>query len=607
MALYAPAPGIESSKFLEDFRKEYLNNFRVFQQVVSILEETAAKTTTKEQVPNLQNQLTKTRLAYKRIEFIFDYYESSYNYMKVNGGPLPKVDKENALVDIVAPNGLQTLDELIYSDQPFQEIEGIRKLSSDLVTDIDFIAQSHPTFNLGEKQLIEAIRTGLIRVFTLGVTGFDTPGSGNGLLEAETSFQAMHQAFLFFDGHHEPEAKKAFCTTDKLFKKAAKVFQKNKDFDTFDRMSFLKEIINPLYKSMLHFRVDNGVNADRFRYHAHNYDSENVFAEDFLDRSHYSEFTYFPLEHPASIALGRALFFDPILSKNKDMACSSCHDPKKAFADGLPKSATNQSGHYTKRNSPTLINAAYSSRFFWDLREFNLERQVAHVVSDSMEFNISFKEITDRLNRDPNYRQQFADAYKGISKQDINSQSISNAIAAYVSSLSSFNSPFDRYVRNEEKTYSQDAIKGFNLFMGKAACGTCHFAPVFNGMVPPFYLEAESEVLGVTDGFDTLRPMLDADKGRLGNGLNFENYPHFAHSFKTVTVRNSALTAPYMHNGSFKTLEEVMEFYDLGGGVGMGLALDNQTLSADPLLLTEAEKGFIVEFLETLSEPGIFQ
>jgi cytochrome c peroxidase len=155
---------------------------------------------------------------------------------------------------------------------------------------------------------------------------------------------------------------------------------------------------------------------------------------------------------------------------------------------------------------------------------------------------------------------------------------------------------------NEKKDYPADAKAGFNLFMGKAACGTCHFAPVFNGNVPPFYIDAESEVLGVTMGLDSINPRLDDDFGRSKNGLQKEAFPHFNHSFKTVTVRNIALTAPYMHNGSFKTLEEVMEFYNLGGGVGMGLKIENQTLPSERLELSEKEKSQIISFLETLTD-----
>ena len=367
-------------------------------------------------------------------------------------------------------------------------------------------------------------------------------------------------------------------------------------------MFFLKEIANPLFKKLKDFQVLNEIDTSVFYLHAQDYLAENLCDENFLNTSVYSEFSFKPLNDPEIIQLGKTLFYDPILSKNGKMSCATCHDPQKAFADGLPKSKTNVPGVFTKRNSPTLIDAGYSSRYFWDMREYNLERQVAHVVNDSLEFNIGFGEIAKRLNQSATYVEQFDKIYGKVAKNTIYSRSISNAIAAYVNSLTSFNSQFDQYSRNEISDYPEEAIRGFNLFMGKAACGTCHFAPAFNGTVPPFYMDSESEVLGITMGFDTLNPQKDNDPGRMKNGLNREARSYFENSFKTVTVRNSELTAPYMHNGSFNTLEEVMEFYNRGGGAGLGLEIDNQTLSADPLNLSENEKSDIISFLHTLTD-----
>jgi cytochrome c peroxidase len=284
------------------------------------------------------------------------------------------------------------------------------------------------------------------------------------------------------------------------------------------------------------------------------------------------------------------------------MSCVTCHNPQKGFSDGLPKSSTNTTGIQNKRNSPGLIDAGYSKRFFWDLRAHNLEKQVTHVVDNTLEFNTDFKTIARKLKQSAEYRKLFNEAYGGISKNDINQRSISNAIAAYVNSLKSFNSEFDQYVRNEVKTYPEDAYKGFNIFMGKAACATCHFSPVFNGTVPPFYIDSDSEVLGVTVGLDSINPILDNDLGRMANGLPLDNQPFLKQAFKTVTVRNVELTAPYMHNGSFKTLEEVIDFYNLGGGKGMGLNVENQTLSDKPLGLNKTEKKELIAFLKTLTD-----
>ena len=142
--------------------------------------------------------------------------------------------------------------------------------------------------------------------------------------------------------------------------------------------------------------------------------------------------------------------------------------------------------------------------------------------------------------------------------------------------------------------------KGFNLFMGKANCGTCHFAPNFSGLVPPLFDESESEVLGVRINADSL--ILDDDLGRYASGIPSYEAEFYKHSFKTLSVRNVKFSAPYFHNGGFTSLREVMDFYNNGGGAGRGLDVPYQTLSADSLNLNEDEINAIISFMEALSD-----
>ncbi|MCB0597875.1 MAG: cytochrome-c peroxidase [Lewinellaceae bacterium] len=598
-ALGPQLPGGGPDETAQRVAQAYAADFRLFQEAAEELAEMADN----HAAPLLlRRQITETRMAFKRVEFLFDYNKTYYNQLHINGPPLPKVDKENVNGDIVPPNGLQALDELIFSEEAKEQGALIEKLASDLKVSADFIAQVHLPLSITDAQVVEALRSGVIRVFTLGLTGFDTPGSGNAIPEAMESMLAMEKAFLLFEESVKPEARKPYQEAKKLFRKAYYQLAANQDFDSFGRMDFLKQAVNPLYAKLLDFQRLNGIAVSPFKYQAQNFLARNLFEEDFLDTYFYSELSYLPLNNPASIALGKTLFYDPILSGNGKMSCATCHDPARAFTDGLPKSKTHVPGKFTRRNSPTLVDATFSSRYFWDMRELTLERQVGHVISDTLEFNTDFYQVAERLEQSETYVRLFKEVYGGIGKKDIYSRSISNALAAYVNSLTSFNSEFDRYARNESAAYPREAIRGFDLFMGKAACGTCHFAPVFNGSTPPFYTETDSEVLGVTLGFDTLHPQLDPDPGRGENGLRKDARPHYLHSFKTVTVRNAALTAPYMHNGSFNTLEEVLEFYNRGGGAGMGLEIDNQTLPPDPLNLSEREKADIIAFLHTLTD-----
>jgi cytochrome c peroxidase len=137
--------------------------------------------------------------------------------------------------------------------------------------------------------------------------------------------------------------------------------------------------------------------------------------------------------------------------------------------------------------------------------------------------------------------------------------------------------------------------------MGKAACGTCHFAPNFNGTVPPLYNESESEVLGVPENPYSKPLVIDNDEGRIAAKLK-EDAPFYRYSFKTPTLRNVALTAPFMHNGAYKSLEDVMDFYNKGGGSGIGINVPYQTLPADPLNLNKQEMKDIISFMESLTD-----
>ncbi|MGB6037457.1 MAG: cytochrome c peroxidase, partial [Cryomorphaceae bacterium] len=255
------------------------------------------------------------------------------------------------------------------------------------------------------------------------------------------------------------------------------------------------------------------------------------------------------------------------------------------------------------RNSPGLINAVFAEKYFYDLRADKLANQMEHVVANHQEFNTDFPEIIEKLEKKGPYVEEFAAAFPKFEERAINKHSITASMAAYVSSLTGLNSEFDQYVRNETDQLSKAAYDGFNIFMGKGTCGTCHFAPVFNGLVPPLYDESESEVLGVaTAPGDSGAVVLDPDYGRIASKRLTDESWVYERSFKTVTVRNVALTAPYMHNGAYPDLESVIEFYNRGGGVGHGLEVPNQTLPPDPLNLTDYEKKALIAFMNALTD-----
>ncbi|MFW2376790.1 MAG: cytochrome-c peroxidase, partial [Cellulophaga baltica] len=287
--------------------------------------------------------------------------------------------------------------------------------------------------------------------------------------------------------------------------------------------------------------------------------------------------------------LGKQLFHDKMLSKNYEMACATCHIKDKAFTDGKKTFDKNQI-----RNTPTLRYAAYQQTFFMDGRSGSLEGQIVGVADNHDEFNLPMDSIVNRVRNEQHYKIQFDTLYQG-KRMEYN---VRHAIASYIRTLNSFDSKFDKNINGLEDTLTEEEISGFNLFMGKAVCATCHFAPLFNGTVPPDYKDTEMELIGVPQENDTINAVISQDLGRYDK-FKTEERKHF---FKTPTVRNVEKTAPYMHNGVYTSLEQVVDFYNRGGGQGIGIEEAYQTLPFDNLNLTKKEQAELVAFMKTLTD-----
>lgn len=247
-----------------------------------------------------------------------------------------------------------------------------------------------------------------------------------------------------------------------------------------------------------------------------------------------------------------------------------------------------------KRNAPTLLNAGLQNVQFYDSRVTYLEDQAHDVLKNSDEMHSSSDEVAQKLGSSSAYRSWFAATFP----TGLTGYNVRNALACYVRSLTSLNARPDRYLRGEPVTLSTDELTGFNLFMGKGRCATCHFFPIYNGFIPPHYEKTESEIIGVPQKASTRKAKLDTDPGK------FSTYQKNIHryAFKTPTIRNVALTAPYMHNGVYQTLEQVVDFYNRGGGRGIGIQLESQTLSGEPLHLSSGEQKALVAFMKALTD-----
>lgn len=541
---------------------------------------------------DLQKSLRETRNSFKEIEFYVAYHYPEFTKTHLNAAPLFHIEAAGTTSYTLPPEGLQVLDEMVFSDEAEDKKEEIKTIT-------DFLFNSYASFYLssmknglskGNNKTLP-LRVELIRIYSLGVTGFDTPGSLNISEEALHAFTGMKKYIQddpYFKNYNTEKA-------NHLFTAGIKYLSENTDFETFDRIEFYKRYIQPLYRELGSW---DGRTDDLKEFSGWNAGSTEFFSSDFLDPYFYTLLKK-EEDNEELRKLGKQVFYDANLSDNGKMSCATCHLPENAFTDLKAKSQSNVDGKTVLRNSPTLYNAVFAKRFFYDLRAFYLEQQAEHVIYNKDEFNTSYDNIIKKLNANPEYKKAFKIAFK---KGNISRENFSKALSSYVASLYSYESDFDKFMRNE-KEISSDAKKGFNLFMGKANCATCHFAPNFSGLVPPFFNENESEVLGVTAKPVSYKPLkLDADKGRINSPVKKENSWIYENSFKTVTVRNIALTKPYFHNGAFSTLEEVLEFYNEGGGEGLGLKMNNQTLAADKLNLTQTEIQQVIVFLNSLTD-----
>ncbi len=549
----------------------------------------------KTSIDSLRKTSRLARIAYKKIEFYIAYQFPEFANANLNGAPLMQLEKAGASSKVLSPNGLQVLDELVFSEDAEFEKTKIAAIAKRINNQFSILKNGISPINPKSEDLVLAARMQLVRIFTLGITGFDTPGSVNGLEEAEASLAAMSQIFKANSGKLIDA--NTYNNINSLFEGAIVNLQRQNSFEDFDRLTFLKQYLDPLYKDLKKLQKKNDV-FEISKRSAWNPESTSIFATDFLNPYFFTEFTA-EEDSEKLRKLGESLFYDTAISGNKAISCATCHQPSKAFTDNIPKSLSIVQNETVMRNSPTLLNAVYADRFFYDVRAFSLEQQVEHVIFNEKEFNTGYAEIINTLKENPKYVTGFGDSF---GKNGIDRKSISRALASYVLSLQSFNSDFDKYARNESNTISASVKNGFNLFMGKANCATCHFAPTFSGLVPPFYGDTETEILGVLENPTNDNLMADSDKGRFSNGIQLENTWIYEKSFKTTTVRNIALTAPYFHNGAYKTLEEVLDFYNKGGGAGMGLEIKNQTLPDSELNLSETEIKDLIAFMNALTD-----
>ena len=568
-----------TSVFTEDLRNYYLQNLDSLSAHLNRLDPSKSVAENKAIFKNV-------RKWYKYAEPFIIAFDNN-NYLTINGPNLLIVHAEDYTeVKKLKPKSLQVVEELLYDEEGLDKKELELQLIF-LQSRIPFMAKNHIIYRQKDKHYLKMIRDAVITVATKGITGFDSPMQLNSTEEAAHSYQSLWNILNYMEGSFgNTEVYKELL---KEFKAAEKLLI-GSEFETFDRYAFIKNHTNKqlalLSRACKEWNIEMAENYELNPY------AENLFQKDFLNLSHFA-----PQGSPSisdeRIALGKKLFNDESLSSTGKMSCATCHHKEKAFTDGH-KVGIGKNGIELQRNTPTLPYAVYQRSFFYDGRGDGLEGQIVGVMNNENEFHMDLYTLEKKVNENEIYRIAFDSLYNG----KVNNRNVRHAIATYIRSLAPFDSKFDRNMQGHEETLSDEEKLGFNLFMGKAACATCHFPPTFNGTVPPKYAETEFENLGVPKNASFEHPILDDDPGMF-YPYEVEERRHF---FKTSTVRNIDLTGPYMHNGVYETLEEVVEFYNVGGGQGMGLDVPYQTLPPDSLNLTETESKAIIAFMKTLTD-----
>lgn len=528
-------------------------------------------------------QFKKSRLAYKKVEWAIEYFiPETARFM--NGPALDEMElEENRSFE---PHGFQVMEEMIYPEYDSENKEDLVRELNIFQSNIKQLKRTFEVITITDDYVLDAVQQNVFRVIALGITGFDSPILQSSIPEAGQSLISIPETLEKIDAGN-----KSVSELRQLTQNAQKYCNENSNFNAFNRAVFITEYLNPISKKLKTFQKEQNIKNIK-KSSPLKPTIETLFDKDAFDVNAFVLSKEYDFTKEKAV-LGEKLFYDKSLSKNNDRSCATCHNPEKAFTDGL-KTNISLTGINLPRNTPTLTYASLQNAQFWDMRQLDLEKQSIDVIQNKDEMHGSMENIHSKIQLDQEYVKLLKKAYPKISKPE--SWQIQNAIASYVRSLNAFDSRFDEYMRGNKNVLNNEEIEGMNLFMGKAKCATCHFTPLFNGTVPPSYSKTEHEVIGTPK--EPSGKSLSPDKGR----YIYNQMPQLIGAFKTPTVRNAAATAPYMHNGVFKTLEEVVSFYNKGGGIGLGYEVENQTLPFDKLNLTVNEEKALVAFMKTLTD-----
>ena len=558
---------VNSISLLENHYKTKL------QECINQLEALEASKTKVEAIVNYK----LARGTFKTLEPILGFVDKD-NYKFLNAPNILKIEEEDATdIKIREPKGFQVLEESLFDNTvALKQIKNTAKETKNRLA----LIHKNTKLKLKKHHVIWLIRDQIARVALTGITGFDSPVLEQSLIEAQLSYK-MVETILEFSKSEFNNAKLLKTWQDEISKTIRDL---NQEFSTFNRYNFIKNHTHKQLELLVETQKDWQVEFPFELAFTNNMTS--LFSKETFNVNYFSDSNKPVVDLQEKIALGEELFNDVSLSSNKEMSCATCHHKDKAFTDGMVTFSKQN------RNTPTLTYSSLQQSFFHDGRAGSLEGQIVSVVDNKNEFHTNLENITEAVSKNLEYTTKFKTLYNKTTEREIR-----HAIATYVRSLNTFNSKFDRNINNQENTLTESEINGFNIFSGKGKCATCHFAPIFNGTVPPAFNESEMELLGVPKSIHKNSKVSD-DLGRY-HVFKTDERKMF---FKTPTIRNIEKTGPYMHNGVYNSLEEVITFYNNGGGSGLGFDLEYQTLPTDSLNLSKNEIKDLVNFMNSLSD-----
>jgi cytochrome c peroxidase len=565
----------------------------------------AANLSSKKDILIITSGIQEARLKLKNMDFWLRYFEPNA-YRKING-PLP-VEWENEVFEKYEKPyrregaGL-SLAEIYLSKPPVNKDSLLSLINASLESIKTFEADSITGQLNHYSHFFLANRLFLLNLASIYTTGFECPDTGRIIPELKSMLGGTKEIYDHYNRSF-PEFPLSGEYLDLYQKTLAYVNHQPLQFSRFDQFGFLKDYVNPLFALNQQFINSYNVTSLNFNDYTLNNNALSIFDKS-LYSSQNTKGIYAMVEDEKTLReiryIGKLLFYDPILSGNNRRSCASCHKPTAYFTDTTASTALQFDGvNRLPRNTPTLINSIYNHLIMLDGKHISLQAQGMDVMTNPAEMNSNEKELIRKVLSCKEYREAFKSFLKYTPEEkEITLNHIASAITFYDGSYSRFYSPFDEAVNNRTEISGAEK-RGFNLFMSRAKCATCHFVPNFNGVKPPF-IGSEFEVLGTPE--DTSFRTISPDKGR----WLINQAPETLHAFRTGSIRNAQFTKPYMHNGVFKTIEEVIDFYDAGGGQGKKMIVDNQTLSGDSLKLTSAEKKDLLSFIYSLNEEIIFE